>query len=55
MAKKKQVVAVKLKGDEKGTKVGAGFMNPFSPILQAPKLQFLVRDVIFYMGEAVPP
>ena len=37
MGKRKQVVSVKLKGDEKGTK--------------STKLQFLVRDVIFYMGE----
>lgn len=31
------MVSVKLRGDEKGTK--------------STKLQFLVRDVIFYMGE----
>ena len=36
MSKKKSPLAVKLKGDEQGTK--------------ADKLQYLVRDVIFYIG-----
>jgi hypothetical protein len=40
MAKKKQVVAVKLKGDDKGTKVGTEFlpgMNPFRPNITGTK------------------
>ena len=37
VSKKKSPLAIKLRGDEQGTK--------------ADKLQFLVRDVIFYIGK----
>ena len=39
ISKKKSALSIKLKGDEQGTK--------------ANKLQFLVRDVIFYIGTSL--
>ena len=51
VVKKKAEVSVKLKGDPKGTKVipEIVYRGTFS-IPQALKMQFLVRDVIFYIG-----
>ena len=51
VVKKKAEVSVKLKGDPKGTKVipEIVYKGTFS-IPQALKMQFLVRDVIFYIG-----